>query len=179
MSVPAPHKARFHPWTLEEWAALPSPAVLVANAIEGGDLIAATGDKRFIEGFAKALGDGVICIEDIDGSLNSRWSLMRLADAIRSPCGDLIGPAVLIYLSGPSRNVDWCHGEADVVFEAGSADEARVIKVRNHDDQNKVLTLRGGGVVLEADKRRSLPRHLKSSGRPIGGPAAERNRHGQ
>lgn len=142
----------FHPYTLDELAALPSPRVLVADAIESANLIAATGDIRFWQSAAAILGDGVLLLEDRDGRVRTRSALMGKVIALRRSLPAHVAPAVIIYCGRNGENWAWFAGVASVVAEAFSPTAAWVIKLRDHDDQDKVLRIREGKLVLEDAK---------------------------
>ncbi len=143
-------RPRFYRYSIAEIAARPSPRVLVANAIESANLIAAAGDIRFWQSAAAILGDGVLLLEDRDGRLRTRSALMRKAIALRRSLPAHVAPAVIIYCGRNGENWAWFAGVASVVAEAFSPTAARVIKLRAHINWNNVLRIRKGKLVLEA-----------------------------
>ena len=74
---------------------------------------------------------------------------MTKAIALRRDLPAPLAPAVIIYCGRNGKNWAWFAGVASVVAEAFSPTVARVVKLRDHDDRNKVLRIREGRLVLE------------------------------
>lgn len=140
-------KRRFHAYSLEELAALPPQPVLVPHAIRRGDLVVVAGDREFAIGLRQAFGQDARLLT-VAGNFTpaNRAELFRRVEEIRE-AGD--GPAVIVHLASPAGALfDWITPLADAVLVATGSDRATVRKLRNFDDQGKVMVIREGSARL-------------------------------
>lgn len=118
------------------------PGILVEGAIRADDMIVALGDPRFWEEFKK-IHQSRIVIRNVNPQDN-RYSVINWREAVGHS-----GRAAILQFSGPSKLLEWFKCEASAVFEAENPHIARVLKLRDFDDYNRVLRFRDGRFICE------------------------------
>lgn len=123
---------------------MPQPATLIPDCLSAGDLLVATGDCSFFNQLSRSLNRKAEAFYVAPAARLS--AVLGRIDAIRRRDPN---SAVLVHLPAGYPGFDpYLLAAGDAVIDADTPIHAHVLKLRNHDDEDRALRLHGHSAFL-------------------------------